>query len=192
MHYCCWKTYVIIHIVIWDSYDFSEDYCNWHLESFTVFLFCAHLSDHTLISTPAAEKVCTTQVRMVLPIRTREVVQACHFLLASCSFPFVLHFKSEPGCFCLVLIPFSELPIYLFFPSHLLSSPPHCPWSLFFLLTAAGLGHSVWALSISPLWGFIHLLFSSVSFPSVCLLDLIQLFLTPSPPVLPFCSIAYP
>lgn len=108
------------------------------------------------------------QVKMVLHIRTWEVVRACRFLLTPCSFLFLLHSKSEPGRLSLAPIPLSELLIYLFFPSHLLSSPPHSPPSLFFLLTAAGLGHSVWARSFSPLWGFSHLLFFSVSFLTLC------------------------
>lgn len=70
------------------------------------------------------------------------------------------------------------------FSSPLTSSPPHltalCLCSSF--SPAAGLGHSVWAVSISSPWGFSHLLFSKVSFfLSVSLFDLIQLFLTLSP-----------
>lgn len=86
---------------------------------------------HPLISLSAPENSCSTRGKVLRHILTWDAVRACHFSFwLPTAFPFFSS-KGQAGP------PSPELLIYLFSPSHLLSSPPRRPPSLFFLLTGS-------------------------------------------------------
>lgn len=119
-----------------------------------------HPSDHQLISSYVAEN------------------RGCS-LLASYSFRLFFTHRASRATFTSSTS--HSLNSSSMFSSPLTSPPPHL--TVLRLCSsfspAAGLGHPVWAVSISSPWGFSHLLFFQVSCLSLSLLDRIQLFLTP-------------